>query len=338
MMLRLVLVGAVAALGVSVPGEPSCKHWYESAQAWATSLLAEWDTWTAIDESEPRLPMTANHMACEECRLARMRLVAQANENLRKDAVLTEAKAGTKATENKPSPADSNESAPTAAQTDVVCAEESDFPMTEQSFICGFGAFDLAERNVRGSANPAAERQSQLDMGVDLDESGGDAMSCLDEALSWDEEAEVVVAAARVDPFLADLPADVFVPEQVTVEISAPATTSIATNEAPLAAVAPDAPRPVVLAVLADLPSDVFVPMPQPSDRDSLAKDRPLAGAEPCGVALAMPVDLLAKDRPLAGAEPQPARLGDAVELTRKAVSAWVSVLIGPALVGSSRR
>ena len=47
MMLRLVLVGMVAALGVSIPGKPSCEHWFDSAEAWATTLLAEWDTWGA---------------------------------------------------------------------------------------------------------------------------------------------------------------------------------------------------------------------------------------------------------------------------------------------------
>ena len=37
-------------------------------------------------------------------------------------------------------------------------------------------------------------------------------------------------------------------------------------------------------------------------------------------------------------AESPPRRLGDAVDLTRRAVSAWVSVLIGPALVDVPRR
>ncbi len=359
MMLRLVLVGAVAALGVSVPGEPSCEHWYDSAQAWATSLLAEWDTWTAVDESEPRLPMTANHMACEECRLARMRLVAKANENLRKDAVLAEAKPGANDTKNKPALADSkaakatsvatdpnpfqaipadpafgpiaaialngarkargdhgpispandstspgpvlsqpadaaelenwdelyqlaNEPAPTAAQTDAFPVEDSDLSISEQSFICAFGVFDPADRIVPRPSIPAAERQSSFDMGVDLGESGGDVVSCLDEALSWDEEEEVVASAPRPDPFLADLPADVFVPEQVMVELSAPEAPSVVAVDAPLATGAPDSPGSVAAGpFLADLPSDVFVPMPQSSDPDSLAKDQPLAGKEP---------------------------------------------------------
>lgn len=90
MMLRVALVGVVAALGVSIPSQPSCEHWYDSVQAWANSLLAEWDTWSATDAAEPRLPGTANHIGCEECRLARMRLVVQANESLGKDAALVD--------------------------------------------------------------------------------------------------------------------------------------------------------------------------------------------------------------------------------------------------------
>ena len=66
---------------------------------------------------------------------------------------------------------------------------------------------------------------------------------------------------------------------------------------------------------LADLPDDVFAPAP--------------------GSVVQKPGS---NDQPLAGAQSPPQRLGDAVELTRRAVSAWVSVLIGPALVDVSRR
>ncbi len=219
MMLRVVLVGVVAALGVSIPSQPSCEHWYDSAQAWATSLLAEWDTWVAIDAAEPRLPGAANHMGCEECRLARMRLVAKANENLSKDAALVDRespKIGTekrsvesdskvaasqpktiaalpfeptqtaaafgpiaalalhampdRGQENSPissggeasvagpelsEPADAaelviwsdfcrlgNEAIAIAAESDESPEDGLDMPITEESFTCGFGAFE----------------------------------------------------------------------------------------------------------------------------------------------------------------------------------------------------
>ena len=67
--------------------------------------------------------------------------------------------------------------------------------------------------------------------------------------------------------------------------------------------------------MLVDLPREVFAPAP--------------------AVFASHPV---APDRSLTAADSPPARLGDAVELTRRAVSAWVSVLIGPALVDVSRR
>ena len=78
MTLRLVLVGMVAALGVSIPSQPSPEHWFESAEAWATSLLAEWDTWEPTDEDETASAAKRDHLDCEECRLARLRLASSA--------------------------------------------------------------------------------------------------------------------------------------------------------------------------------------------------------------------------------------------------------------------
>ena len=45
MMLRLVLVGMVAALGVTIPSRPDGRGWLGSAERWAKSVLADWDTW-----------------------------------------------------------------------------------------------------------------------------------------------------------------------------------------------------------------------------------------------------------------------------------------------------
>src|ERR1017187_10534153 len=79
MMLRLALVGMVAALGVSIPSEPGSGSWFVSAEAWATSLLAEWDTWEPSDGDESGVVGTQGHIGCEECRLARLRLLANAS-------------------------------------------------------------------------------------------------------------------------------------------------------------------------------------------------------------------------------------------------------------------
>ena len=45
MMTRLVLVGLVAALGVTLPSRPDCDRWIASTQKWASRVLADWDTW-----------------------------------------------------------------------------------------------------------------------------------------------------------------------------------------------------------------------------------------------------------------------------------------------------
>ncbi len=44
MMTRLVLVGLVAALGVTLPSRPDCDRWISSTQRWASRVLADWDT------------------------------------------------------------------------------------------------------------------------------------------------------------------------------------------------------------------------------------------------------------------------------------------------------
>ena len=397
MMLRVVLVGVVAALGVSIPSQPSCEHWYDSAQSWATSLLAEWDTWTATDTAEPRLPGAANHLGCEECRLARMRLVAKANENLSKDTALVDGAGPKTGTQKKPSDSDQrvarsqpktvsprafelteaaaafcpiaaiilngtpdlhagsastsrenqasvagpelsepaeaaelviwsgfcrlgNEAISSAAESEseVLYSDEdgSDMPITQESFICGFSAFAppfltaaTAPPEVPEAARSVAERVA------DDDATDGMIMSCLDEALGWDEVVDVVASAPTVDPFLADLPVDVFVPERAAVIATVPAPPSNTTQDAAVAVAVAGPGRPALSSFLEDLPSDVFAPMPPSPDQE-----------------------LAAKDRPLADVGPQPARLGDAVELTRRAVSAWVSVLIGPALVQEGAR
>jgi hypothetical protein len=69
MMLRLVLVGIVAGLGVTIPSQPVGHGWLGSAERWANSLLAEWDTWRPDDDEGQRIPATVHE--CEQCRLAR---------------------------------------------------------------------------------------------------------------------------------------------------------------------------------------------------------------------------------------------------------------------------
>ncbi len=75
MMLRLALVGLVAALGITVPNEAERAHWQAAIEKWGTSALSRWDGWrdqtSIVDLKRPMTPPGE----CEQCRLARMRLL-----------------------------------------------------------------------------------------------------------------------------------------------------------------------------------------------------------------------------------------------------------------------
>jgi hypothetical protein len=74
MMLRLALVGIVAALGVTLPSQTDCDHWLLSSERWVSSVLADWDTWTPREHAAGTdLVATTDH-ECEQCRLARLEL------------------------------------------------------------------------------------------------------------------------------------------------------------------------------------------------------------------------------------------------------------------------
>jgi hypothetical protein len=71
MMLRLVLVGMVAALGVTIPGGTNRGGWLVSAERWSNSVLVDWDTWTPDNRTGQARQVTATRHECEQCRLAR---------------------------------------------------------------------------------------------------------------------------------------------------------------------------------------------------------------------------------------------------------------------------
>jgi hypothetical protein len=71
MMLRLVLVGIVAGLGVTIPSPPVGLGWLGSAERWANSVLADWDSWRPSDSDGEREHLVVSIHDCEQCRLAR---------------------------------------------------------------------------------------------------------------------------------------------------------------------------------------------------------------------------------------------------------------------------
>ncbi len=70
MMLRLVLVGIVAALGITLPSPTQCESWLGKAENWASSFLATHDRWRP-SEFAPLSPQdVALAQECTQCRLA----------------------------------------------------------------------------------------------------------------------------------------------------------------------------------------------------------------------------------------------------------------------------
>ena len=76
MLVRLALVGMVAALGVTLPSQPECEQWFDSAQNWASAVLADWDTWKPREGDDDCLLDARGRTDCPKCRLARARLAA----------------------------------------------------------------------------------------------------------------------------------------------------------------------------------------------------------------------------------------------------------------------
>jgi hypothetical protein len=80
MFLRLVLVGMVAAMGVTLPSRWGCQHWFDSAGVWASATLAEWDTWRPKDAAGRSHTYLRGKTECPECRLARERARSRAQD------------------------------------------------------------------------------------------------------------------------------------------------------------------------------------------------------------------------------------------------------------------
>jgi hypothetical protein len=74
MMLRLVLVGIVAALGVTIPGGTNRGGWLVSAGRWANSVVVDWDTPRPDSSASQARRFATTRHGCQQCRLARAAL------------------------------------------------------------------------------------------------------------------------------------------------------------------------------------------------------------------------------------------------------------------------
>ncbi len=401
MMLRVALVGLVAALGVTVPSQTRCRLWFESAQNWGSSVLASWDNWKPRDSGRLHGPLNAGGATeCPECKLARARLAA--NERKLK----TPTDSGTQSKATQPAAADVRPESPVvsvsiretdqqhAVSFEPIAVDVNDdagiafelnrmseglctapivtpAPALAPSFPAqpiaatthGEAALVVADpiaagkpavepsmttescglaENARTAAEPAEPGQWWLSvvdgttqedclcgesleaaapLEVKLDPptvpdaiatpAAVAATSALAPEFDLDEEfdfeiAKNCAAAAAIQTVsrLPELPGDVFAPARAPVRLESP--------------VAAPATEPV--AVLAKLPDDVF------------------GWQEVKNVRLEPPVRTSSAPRSTAGGSSTAPRLGQAVELTRAALYAWMNVLAGPAVVDVSSR
>jgi hypothetical protein len=91
MMLRLALVGIVAALGVTLPSQTSSDQWLVATERWASSVFACWDTWSPQDHAPDIELMVAAERDSEPVRIASL---PPSNQEERESAVITAATFG----------------------------------------------------------------------------------------------------------------------------------------------------------------------------------------------------------------------------------------------------
>ncbi len=364
MMLRLVLVGMVAALGVTIPSQPGGGQWFNSAEAWATSLLAEWDTWEPTDGDTSGLPRSQDPISCEVCRLARLRVTSKAMLALNgeppapKDASTVSAMRDTTLAARAwwVAGPDGDEIAAVENAGELAESKTDPLPsMPKAGDLVAFespSALDLAEYEIAYELDQLSEAfETAAPPAIETvpAPTASEPVSVADsiELGVWGELYRIVAeptGAAKSPAIATSVGSDGYDGE----------TLSCLDEEWDLAGCFDETPAPAGdLRVVADLPQDVFtpapieasVPAPIAGERVEVAQAAPVASA---AKAVVFPDDVFAHpsldqrpleaNHPVAGMASQPPRLGDAVELTRRAVSAWVSVLIGPALVDGSRR
>jgi hypothetical protein len=241
MIMRLVLVGLVAALGVTLPSRPECERWMGSVQSWACGVLADWDTWKPCESDAYCLPSESHVTVSDLGRLARVQRLATESS---------------KSSERQRSAAVSV----LAADEEVLAADE---PAVRTQQIEGKNA---------GWAPVLPSDHIELAMIVELCRIAEEARVELQQKATPGPDSGPVSqagaqhAAVRAATMQA-LPGDVFAPEQPANEIET-VTVTVKALALPTDVFAPGEPRAEgQTAIVAGLPHDVFAPAGQGSDQ-----------------------------------------------------------------------
>jgi len=394
MFLRLVLVGMVAAMGVTIPSRWGCEHWFNSAGAWASSTLADWDTWSPSDAQGGSHKEIRQKTECPECRLARERArLREQNARTASRSEAVTAASGAIAVAAVPRAAElPAASAPVSSQQKTVTLQPI---QVARDFASGIASvLDGLSEGRQRKETPAVSALAPPLAAETIVATENFELALLGELFQEAERAanegrrQPAPAEPRVDVATAD---DSWICGDITTDFGDAAATSLATTEATsetwneplanrppatiserepdlclgfefgvernldLAQPVPSSPVTPRVAALPDLPSDVFA---RPAVEKQVSSPKDLSKTQPAIKLVDLPRDVFARpartvvidrgqiisvkvpdSRWTTGQDEVPGkRLGHAVQLTRDAVFAWISVLTKPGVADVARR
>jgi hypothetical protein len=378
MMLRVVLVGGVALLGLTIPSQRGCEVWFASAQSWASAVLADWDNWTPHGRGSSEFSGERVPRVCERCRLARERLTGQkctpaATAVTRSVASVGLATNPAAAAGFDVLPADVfARSAPAFEPTQVPEALSRDADYAVASSAEGWPETPVApEPAAAHIALPNAVRFVHvLSSKVEKALIGGLARGLEQAAVrltpvrtAGPQAADPESTLIADEAFMCGLPDDEVIDDSAATVQSTPVATAQETVSVQVAdadfdpgcafeteSPTTEAPAPGPAALAAELPWPIFAPssaVEQPETRVSTAgqtapaaADSALGAVKPADASRTRVTTIDDRPQTQTALESPTASSGlkQAVELTRNAAFAWVRVLTGPALVNVTAR
>jgi hypothetical protein len=342
MALRLVLVGVVASLGLSLPSGETLEAWTRSSQAWINARLAEWESRRTVDEGAFVFVAKGDDPAPRTCPVADLAAEDHSANALMEEWISTALKAPTLTSTTTPTPVaetskgmeivnepgECEGSRPPAPLSTSKLAETTppQHPTwLEIDFQLWMESLELEESRVSEPAEPRPATVALADA-KQLDQAFNTAVDEMIASFRQDiETASKAAAQARAEEL--DKTFNAAVDEMIASfhqnqdQDRAPATVQAA--EPRMAHAASPAFEPM------DVDDNYYRGVAYELNRASEGIVRPAPAPAP--------VVKTEAQSTTAGASPRDSRLATAVRLTREAVNAWASLLHGPAVVTITR-
>jgi hypothetical protein len=252
MFARVVLVGLVAALGVTLPSRLECERWMSSAQNWACRVLADWDTWRPRESDAYCLPPDSQLTVRGPSRLARVEGIAAERSDSserQRNARVTVSAADERETPNQRTEQRSAAWAPVVLSDHVelamiveLCRIAEQTQMEHPTAVLQPGSLPVSQSN----AGDASVQSSPLQI--------------LPNQVFAPEQPRNDIEIANAPA----LPADVFAPQPPRIDVEQPV---VIVHNLPAQVFAPWEPATEVRTTSVQLlPDDVFAPASQNAD------------------------------------------------------------------------